>query len=111
MRFFITMNMPAFEGNLIHQLIVEVHGVDSLKGLQDMMNREEFIMGHHWYRRKNMYTGKDEWLERGDIIVNTAHIGKVVEFIEMEDRSGEEGYRSGASARVVNQGPRRPMRP
>lgn len=105
------MNMPAFEGNLIHQIILEVDGVGSLKELKELMNREEFVLGSHWYRRKNMYTQKDEWMDRGKLIVNTSHIGKVVEFIDLDERYSDDSQKGSGVVRTGYQGPRRPMRP
>ena len=96
----------------MHQLTLEVPQARSIKELCLLMNREEFIVGRHLYRKKNIYTQDSEWEDRGDVIVNTAHIGKVVEFIEME----EDNYDSSQKANVVRtqyttQGPRRPIRP
>jgi hypothetical protein len=111
LRFLITLNMPAFEGRLVHQLTVEVAEARSLKELCILMNHEEFIMGRHLYRRKNIYTQESEWQDRGDVIVNTAHIGKVAEFIDLEEEFYDDTQRNSGVARTVSQGPRRPIRP
>jgi hypothetical protein len=112
LRFLVTLNMPAFEGRLVHQLTLEVLEARSVKELCLLMNRDEFIIGRHLYRKKNMYTQESEWEDRGDVVVNTAHIGKAVEFLEME----EDNYDNSQKANVVRtqyttQGPRRPIRP
>ena len=106
-----TLNMPAFEGRLVHQLTVDISEARSLKELCAIMNRDEFIVGRHWYRRKNMYTQESEWQDRGDVIVNTAHIGKVAEFIDMEEEFYDDSQKGGPTVRVTSQGPRRPIRP
>jgi len=111
LRFLVTLNMPAFEGRLVHQLTLEVPQARSIKELCLLMNREEFIVGRHLYRKKNIYTQDSEWEDRGDVIVNTAHIGKVVEFIEMEDGYFDESQRGTNVVRTTSQGPRRPIRP
>ena len=111
MRFLMTLNMPAFEGRLVHQLTLDIPEARSLKELCLMMNRDEFIMGRHWYRRKNMYTQESEWQDRNDVIVNTAHIGKVAEFIDMEEDYYDDTQKGANVVRTAPQGPRRPIRP
>jgi len=106
-----TLNMPAFEGRLVHQLTLDVPQARSLQELKELMNLDEFIIGRQWYRRKNMYTQESEWQDRGDIIVGTSQIGKVVEFIDMEEESFDDAQRSSGVNRIVSQGPRRPIRP
>lgn len=111
MKFLMTLNMPAFEGRLVHQLTVEIPKIKSLEELLENMNRYEFIMGRHMYRQKNMYTQESEWENRGDVIINTAHIGKVVEFVEMDGNYYDDGQRGPSVIRTASQGPRRPIRP
>lgn len=110
MKFLITLNMPAFEHSLVHQITIEMDEVNSLRDLCILMNREEFIMGKHWYRHKNLYTNKNDWQDRGDIIINTAHIGKVVEYLDL-DGSYEQSQREVTVVRTGQQGLRRPLRP
>jgi hypothetical protein len=106
-----TLNMPAFEGRLVHQLTLEIPEARTLKELCFLMNRDEFIMGRHWYRRKNMYTQESEWQDRGEVVVNTAHIGKVAEFLDMEEEVYDDPNRGPSVVRTSQQGPRRPIRP
>lgn len=79
------------------------------------MNRDEFIIGRHWYRRKDPYTQESEWQDRKDVILNTAHIGKVAEFIDMDEEWYENQKRDTAKevvvVRTTSTGPRRPIRP
>lgn len=90
MRFLLTMNMPSANGFLVHQLTVEVP-VNSCEELMRKMNHDEFIMGRMFYRRR-LLTGENAWEDRGDVILNTAHIGKVQEYFEIERESYDEPH-------------------
>ena len=90
MRFLLTMNMPSANGFLVHQVTVEIP-VNSCDELMRKMNHDEFIMGRMFYRRR-LLTGENAWEDRGDIILNTAHIGKVQEFFEMEREPNDEPH-------------------
>lgn len=107
MRFLMTLNMPAYEGSLVQQITVDIDEAKSLMDLCQMMNRDEFIVGHQWYRRKRPYNQVSEWEDRGLVIINTAHIGKVVEFLNLDNDGPEEGYVN----TVRTGGPRGPIRP
>jgi hypothetical protein len=47
------------------------------------MNREEFIICTLLYRR-TLVTGELAFEDRGDLILNTAHIGKVQEYYDLD---------------------------
>jgi len=109
-KFLITLNMPAFENSLVHQITLELEEINSLAEFCTLMNREEFIIGKHWYRHKNLYNNKHDWQDRGDIILNTAHIGKVVEYLDL-DALHDNSQREVTVVRTGQQGLRRPLRP
>lgn len=109
MKFLITMNMPAFEGKLVHQVTLELPEVSSVAEFCKLMNRDEFITGTQWYHRK-MPTGEIFWEDRGEMIVNTAHIGKVAEFIEHEEMTYDESQGRSQFSRQYVTGPRGPIR-
>jgi hypothetical protein len=90
MRFLLTMNMPSANGFLVHQVTVDIP-VATCEELMRKMNHDEFIMGRMFYRRR-LLTGENAWEDRGDIILNTAHIGKVQEFFEMEREPNDEPH-------------------
>lgn len=93
MKFLMTLNMPAASGMPVHQVIVE-HECKNVKDFKSLLSNEEFILAKQWYRRKLGF-GDVEWEDRGDIIINTFHIGKVQEFIEYEnEEDGNEGRRN-----------------
>lgn len=80
MKFVITMNMPSSQGFLIHQIILE-HKSESISEFCDLMNDETFIFGRQIYKRSDN-DGNFVFVDRGDIILNTNHIGKVQEYYD-----------------------------
>ena len=110
MKFLITMNMPSAQGYAVHQVTVE-HVAESLGTFCDILNDSEFILCRQLYRQKNM-RGEPTWLDRGDIVINTYHIGKVQQFIEFE-REYDEDESQGRTefSRGNPDGPRGPIRP
>jgi hypothetical protein len=105
MKFLITMNMPSAQGYAVHQVTVE-HPVENLDAFCDLLNDNEFILCRQLYRQKNM-RGDSSWLDRGDIVINTYHIGKVQQFIEFERENDDEsfGYSEGVGSHVGRQRP------
>lgn len=87
MRFLITMNMPSAKGYSVHQITVE-HNAKTMKEFWNVLQDNEFIMPSLMYKIRNDDL-TEHWEDRGLIIINTAHIGKVQELIEFrEDRYG-----------------------
>jgi hypothetical protein len=110
MRFLITMNMPSAAGNTVHQVTVD-HPANSLVSFCAALNSDVFVICRNFYRRTNN-DGTMYWEDRGEIILNTTHIGKVQVFIE-QDRTG---YLEDTQAIVERRGPhfeiqRGPIRP
>lgn len=85
MKFVITMNMPSSQGFMVHQVILE-HKATSMANFCDIMNDELFIIGRQVYKRVHE-DGSSIFVDRGDIILNTSHIGKVQEYY---DNSAED---------------------
>jgi hypothetical protein len=92
MRFLITMNMPSAQGFLVHQLTIE-HQSQSCSEFCDELQGNEFIIGRLLYRQKTM-TGETLWIDRGDVIINTSHVGKAQEFLDIEREDYDEPYRT-----------------
>ena len=91
MKFVITMNMPSIKSFLVHQLTVEIKA-NSCSEFCEMMNEDEFIVGKFLYRRP-LVSGGFVFEDRGEIIINTAHIGKVQEYYELtKDYENDESY-------------------
>ena len=109
MRFLITMNMPSASGNSVHQVTVD-HPATSVEQLCEILNTDIFIICRNFYRRTDN-TGSMYWEDRGEIILNSAHIGKVQAYLEMNT---PEDATLGAERRTVpvesQRGPIRPRR-
>ena len=110
MRYLITMHMPSAQGNLVHQVTVE-HHCKNLQELCDMMNDSTFIMCRLLYRERayhHMEGGDTVWVDKGQMILNTNHIGKVSEFRDKDD--DDESYRSAEQRGGNFEGKRPPLR-
>ena len=83
MRFLITMNMPSAKGYAVHQLTVE-HAAKGMKEFWNYLQDNEFIMPNLLYKMRNEDL-TEYWEDRGSLIINTAHVGKVQELIEFKD--------------------------
>ena len=91
MRFLLTMNMPSAQGNVIHQLTVD-HDSESIMDFCEDLNNNPFIIVRLLYRIKE--GANFLWRDKGDLILNTELIGKVVEFHENEKEFEYEPLRS-----------------
>ena len=80
MRFVITMNMPSSNGYLVHQIIME-HPAKSVSEICKYLNDDLFIMGRQIYKRPDN-DGNFVFVDRGDLVLNTNHIGKVQEYFD-----------------------------
>jgi hypothetical protein len=72
MRFQVTMNMPSFTGNLVHQVIAE-YPVDSLEEFTKALSETDFLIVEEWYRdneTKELYVA-------GEVAINPLMVGKV----------------------------------
>ena len=106
MRYLLTMNMPSAKGFLIHQLTVEHDG--DLEDFCQLLNDNEFITVRQWYQFKQP-AGDSIWQDRGELVLNTSHIGKISEYIEDKDYDDETYRNSNVSSRQP-QIPRGPIR-
>lgn len=90
MRFLVTMNMPSAQGYSVHQVTVD-HTAPSLNEFCDLLNEHDFIFVRLIYRIKGP-NGESLLRDRGDMILNTAHVGKVQEFVSQppEDKDGND---------------------
>lgn len=79
MRFIITLNMPSYQGNLVHQLVVE-HGSPSLESFVEALSSNDFVVVEEFYRDGK--TGSS--YSRGKLALNYQHIGKIKCYMENE---------------------------
>jgi hypothetical protein len=75
------MNMPSATDNLVHQIIGDVEHVKSIDEMYDLMQHNDFIIIRQFYSRRDV--SGDKYLEdRGEMILNSEHIGKIQEYFE-----------------------------
>lgn len=72
MRFLITMHMPSYSGNLVHQVNVE-HPADSLEKFIDALTENDFVVVEEFYRDPK--TASD--YSRGFMAINHRYVGKI----------------------------------
>ena len=72
MRFLITMNMPSYSNNLVHQMIVE-HESKTLDEFVMALCNEDFIIVEEFY--KNPADGVS--YSRGNVALNHRFVGKI----------------------------------
>lgn len=72
MRFLITLNMPSYSGNLVHQINAE-HPAESLEEFVDILTSNDFVIIEEFY--KDQQTGMDN--SRGKMAINYRFVGKV----------------------------------
>lgn len=70
-RFSFTMNMPAKNGNSVHQVIAD-HGCVSLDEMKFVLAESDFLSVEEMYRDLN-----GDYYSKGRILLNYRHIGKV----------------------------------
>jgi hypothetical protein len=73
MRFLITMNMPSYSNNLVHQMTVE-HDSKSLDDFVEALSSNEFVIVEEFY--KDPRTDAD-YYSRGHVALNYRYIGKI----------------------------------
>jgi hypothetical protein len=96
------MKMPNANGMLTHQLTLE-YPCTSLQELCTALNRQEFLVFGLFYKRTNM-NGEIWWQDRGEIIINSSCIGKIVEFIDLDrDHAADEPGVEASFIRTKNQ--------
>jgi hypothetical protein len=102
-RFLITMHMPAgSSANLVHQVTGD-HEAQTLSDFCAVLNDQAFVVIRQFYYLTDKHTGeKLGWRDRGELIINTDHIGKVslhfdgeVQHIEDEPRFKQQNAARG----------------
>jgi len=80
MRFLITMNMPSYVDNLVHQMQVEHAASKSLEDFVIALNNNDYVIVEEYY--KDRYTS--EYINRGPVALNHRYVGKVKIFTTYE---------------------------
>jgi hypothetical protein len=66
--------MGSFKNQPVQQIIGEIEGVKNLETLNEVLNEQDFITVMQYYHDKDL----KRWCSKGEVILNTAHIGKVM---------------------------------
>jgi len=78
MKFMVTMNMPNYrQDGIVHQLIVE-HPSEDCEEFCEVLSDAPFVLVRQLYFDDDRRTGERVWVDRGDMIINCAHIGKIM---------------------------------
>lgn len=93
MRFLVTMNMPSYSGNQVHQMIVD-HSSNGLEEFVEALTRNDFVIVEEFYKVNN----SDDYNSRGFVVLNHRYVGKIKEFIPNLGRvhESQRSYRQGA---------------
>lgn len=90
MRFLITMNMPSFNNNLVHQVNVEHADSNSLEDFITALTENDFVLVEEFYR--DPQTGTEN--SRGQLAINYRFVGKIkIMNGESYQGNGRERYR------------------
>jgi len=73
MRFLVTMNMPSFNNNLVHQVNVEHADSNSLEDFITALTANDFVLVEEFYRDPT--TGTEN--SRGQMALNYRYVGKI----------------------------------
>lgn len=93
MKFLVTMNMPSYSGNQVHQMIVD-HNSNGLEEFVEALTRNDFVIVEEFYKVNN----SDDYSSRGLVVLNHRYVGKIKEFIPHLGRvhESQRSYRQGA---------------
>jgi len=81
MRFLITMAMPSYSGNLVHQIQAE-YPTESLENFVDALSNNDFVIVEEYYRDQN--TKAD--YSRGFMAINHRYVGKIKVLTNPQER-------------------------
>ena len=81
MRFMMTLSMPSFSNNLVHQVICD-HDAKSLEDFTNILNDLDFVTVSQYYNIKDEASGERDWEYKGELTINTSLIGKVQVYVD-----------------------------
>lgn len=73
MRFLVTMNMPSYSGNLVHQINVEHAESNSLEDFVEALTKDDFVIVEEFYRDPKAHAD----YSRGEMAINHRYVGKI----------------------------------
>jgi len=80
-RFLFHMNMASGNNDLVHQVVGEIN-CRSISELRTMLDSNDFITVNHVTYDRDRVTGEKKWRSRGEMILNTSHVGKAAVYYE-----------------------------
>ncbi len=78
MKFLLTMNMPAYAGSLVHQIICE-YPATGVADFCKALETHDFLVVEEFYREKEAVTGENPYYSVGYTGLNHRYVGKVKE--------------------------------
>ena len=72
MRFLVTMNMPSYNGHLVHQMQVEHKASTSLEDFVNALNNNDYVIVEEFYKDRI----DAEYYSRGHVALNHRYVGK-----------------------------------
>ena len=79
MKFQISLNIPSYNGKLVHQIICESEA-ESIIEFCEQLNDNDFIVMEEYYKDKESPSALATYYSVGPICINCQWIGKVKEF-------------------------------
>jgi len=76
----ISLNIPSYNGKLVHQIIGEHDQCKSLHDFCELLNAEKFIVLTEYYKEKETPESLATYYPVGQIVINADWIGKVKVF-------------------------------
>ena len=77
MKFLFSLNVPSGSNDLVHQVVGEVPGVNSMDAMYALVNEENFIFLRLMYYTRSHATSEKKWTDKGEMLLSTRHIAKV----------------------------------
>lgn len=81
MRFLITMNMPSYSGNSVHQMHVEHKASKSLDDFVSALNTSDYVVVEEFYKDR----ADDDYYSRGEVAINHRYVGKIKVFNKQDN--------------------------
>lgn len=84
MKLLLHMNMPSGQNDGTHQVIMSVPELRSLADLPAMISHTHGILHGRHLVYDRLGGGQRSWRDRGPMLVNFAHVGKIAVYYEGE---------------------------
>mgnify|MGYP003332374626 FL=1 len=86
MRFLVTMSMPSYSGNLVHQMQVEHAASKSLDDFVGALTNNDFVIVEEFYKNPM----SDDYNSRGFVAINHRYVGKIKTFLNIARDNGPQ---------------------